>query len=242
MKKTSMLTSRIEFFSLLRIAREKYTLKQLSDILGIDIPTLSKYANYQLMPSVKRARELIPKLLQLVDPIKELQNSLFIKGREFLELNNIVNHRPHLLHYASLMILKDASEEDFDKILTIEGGGLAISSIISLLTGKGIVYGIRGVLHKNAISEQYMPAGIYRYSPKLAGYISIPKNSIARNEKVIIIDDISWSGGTILALHRLAVRSGAIVTGIHLLAIYRDTYDKVRSSISTPIKPIIIID
>jgi len=233
---------KLEFLSLLRIAREKYTLKQLSEILNIDIPTLSKYANYQLVPSVKRINELMPKLLQIIDPIEELKQALLQKGFNFPELNNVVNHNPHTLHYASIRLFYEALKAEFNKILTVEGGGLIIASTISLLTGKKMVYAIRGIPSTDAISEEYIPLEVSRYPPKYKMYISIPRGSISRNDAVIIVDDISWTGGTVLTLYKLAVKQKASVKGVYLLAIYRDTYNKLREAINIPITSLMVLE
>ena len=191
------LVLKLEFLSLFKLVREQYTLKELSSILNIDIPTLSKYTTGTLLPSIKRIKKIIPILLELVDPLKEIKASLISGSFSFPEMNNILNTKPYLLMWIALQTLKKLESNKFDKIITIEGGGLAYATLLAILTNKKVVYGVRDVFIEGGISEIYTTTDAESYSPRMKKYITIPKNSIKRGDRVIIVDDISWSGGTI---------------------------------------------
>ncbi len=149
---------KMEFQALLRMARDYYTLRKLSGILGVDIPTLSKYSNYQLIPSLKRVRILKPKLLDLINPVEEVRRGL-LGGTGVPDLNNIIGHRPHLLHYVAIQFARELLDERLDKIMSIEGGGLALASMTAMLTGKGLVYGVRNAFFEEGITEYYRVIG-----------------------------------------------------------------------------------
>ncbi|MCD6195858.1 MAG: hypothetical protein J7J82_03650 [Staphylothermus sp.] len=232
---------KLEFLSLFRLVREHYTLKELSSILNIDIPTLSKYTTGTLLPSIKRIKKIIPILLDLVDPVKEIKATLISGSFTFPEMNNILNTKPYLLMWIVSQTLKKLELDKFDKIMTIEGGGLAYATFLAIITNKKVVYGIRDVFIEGGISETYNTPDAEYYSPKMKKYITIPKNSIKRGDRVIIVDDISWSGGTIYTLYRLAESLGAKITHIYLIAIFRDTLEKLKQKINVDITPMIII-
>ncbi len=232
---------KLEFLSIFRLAREKYTLKELSDMLGIDIPTLSKYANAQLVPSIKRIKELIPLLLKVVNPLEEIRISLTSGGFAFPELNNILNTKPYLLGWIAIQTIRRLSTMKFNTILSVEGGGLAYAAFLATLTGKRLVYGIRDVFIEGGITETYTLLESDRYSPKMKKYITIPKNSIRKDDRVIIVDDISWSGGTIHTLYKLAKKAKADILGIFLIAIFDDTLEMLRDMIDVDIEPLIVV-
>lgn len=235
------LVLKLEFLSLFKLVREHYKLKELSSILNIDIPTLSKYTTGTLLPSIKRIRKLIPILLDLVDPLREIKATLISGSFTFPEMNNILNTKPYLLMWIVAQTLRKLDLSKFDKILTIEGGGLAYAAFLAMITNKKVVYGIRDVLIDGGISEIYTTPGVNYYSPKTKKYITIPKNGLKRGDRVIIVDDISWSGGTIYTLYKLVKSIDAEPINIYLIAIFKDTLEKLQRNIEVKINPMVVI-
>ena len=221
------LLAKMEFQSLLRMLRDHYTLRELSSILGIDIPTISKYANYQLVPSLKRINQLMPKLIKLIDPLEELKKAITSRGKGVPDINWVIGRKPYLLHYAVIQMVKKLIKREFTKILTIEGGGLVIASTLSIITGKGLVFGVRNAYFENGITEPYHTTTT-KITPRIRIFISIPGGLITSEDKVLIVDDIAWTGGTIRTLYSIAQKTGARVEGVELLASYRETLEKLR--------------
>ncbi|MCD6488089.1 MAG: hypothetical protein J7K21_02570 [Desulfurococcales archaeon] len=238
---TNPLLVKIKFISVFRLAREKYTLKELSKILGIDIPTLSRYGNSKSLPSVKRINRILPILLNLVDPLSEIKASLINGGFTFPELNNLLNNRPYLLGWIIAQTMEMLDKIDFDTILSIEGGGIAYAASLANLSGKRFVYAIRDLYLEGGIIETYTPLGYSRYPPKMRKYIAIPKNSIKKDNKVVIVDDISWSGSTVYTLYKLVKRIKATPRAIFLIAIFDDTLEELKKYIDVPINSFVVI-
>ena len=222
--------------------RDRYTLRELSSILKIDIPTLSRYTTGKLIPSIKRIDEIIPKLLELINPFEELKSSLISGVYNFPETNNILASRPHLLLWCAVQAVKHLSVRNFDAILTVEGGGLALASYVGFLMGKRIVYGIRNAYMAGGVSEPYSMSEVYIYDPRIRRYITIPEKAIARGEDIVIIDDISWTGGTVSALYRLAIRFKANVKTVYLIALFKNTYKLLSRSVKAPIEYLVMLE
>ncbi|MET1159811.1 MAG: phosphoribosyltransferase family protein [Thermoprotei archaeon] len=235
------LLSKLEFLSLYRLAREYYTLKELSSILNIDIPTLSKYTTGKILPSMKRIREIIPKLLELVDPLREIKATLISGSFTFPELNNVLNTKPYLLLWILVQTLRKLNPREFDKILTVEGGGLVYATFLAMFTNKKVVYGIRDTFIEGGLSEPYRTPDKESYSPKMNRYITIPKGGIKRGDRVIIVDDISWTGGTIYTLYNLVKSLEARLIHIYIIAIFKDTLEKLQRKIGNKITPLIVL-
>ncbi|MCD6301870.1 MAG: hypothetical protein J7L82_07380, partial [Staphylothermus sp.] len=221
--------------------RSKYKLKELSERLNIDIPTLSKFSTGQLFPSIKRINKLKRILLELVNPLEELRLTLTSGSFSYPELNNILNTKPYLLTWASIQTAKSLKNIKFDIIFSIEGGGLAYSSLVSLLTGKPIVYAIRGVHIEGGVIEPFRMLGSGDLSPRFKTYLTVPKKGIYKGNRVVIMDDISWTGNTIYTLYNIAIKYGASVNGIYLLVTTNDVYQKLVKTLKTDVKVLLII-
>ena len=104
-------------------------------------------------------------------------------------------------------IVKISKKINFDKIAAIESRGFIFSSPLSYIVNKPII-----LLRK----ENKLPSDKYSVDFKLEYGIStleIHKDSINKNEKVLIIDDLIATGGTAKASAQLIKMSGGIVSG-----------------------------
>ena len=104
-------------------------------------------------------------------------------------------------------IVEISKKMDFDKIAAIESRGFIFSSPLSYIVNKPII-----LLRK----ENKLPADKYSVDFKLeygTAKLEIHKDSIKKNDKVIIIDDLIATGGTANAAMQLVERSGGKVAG-----------------------------
>ena len=126
-------------------------------------------------------------------------------------------------------------------MFTIEGGGLAYSSLVSLLTGRPIVYAIKGVHIEGGITEPYCILGSGDLSPRFKTYLTIPKKGIYKGDRVVIIDDISWTGNTVYTLYNIAIKHGAQVDGVYLMVTTNDVYQKLVKALKTYVHVLLFI-
>ncbi len=104
-------------------------------------------------------------------------------------------------------IVEISKKIHFDKIAAIESRGFIFSSPLSYILNKPIV-----LLRK----ENKLPADKYSVDFKLEygdAKLEIHKDSIKKNEKVLIIDDLIATGGTAKAAVKLVELSGGKVSG-----------------------------
>lgn len=229
---TNPLEEKLFFNSLLRLAKDEMGLTRLSHELGIDIPTLSKYSTGRLYPSLKRIRELTPRLERLVDPLNTLEAALRNGVMEGPELNNVLVARPYLAVWAALSLKKRLGDTHYNKVVTVEGGGITIASIMSMLDGKRMAYALRNTYVPQGITEPCMPLARERGDPKLRTYITLPQKAIQRGDRVLVVDDVSWTGCTITTLRRLSEFLGASVTSVAVVALTRDALELASRELS----------
>tara|TARA_B100000795_G_C22782800_1_gene433180 strand:- start:139 stop:666 length:528 start_codon:yes stop_codon:yes gene_type:complete len=102
-------------------------------------------------------------------------------------------------------IINRSKKFDFDKIAGIESRGFVFASVISYLLKKPFI-----MLRK----KNKLPGEVHSVDFELeygAATIEIHKDSIVKNEKILIIDDLIATGGTALAAGDLIKLSGGQV-------------------------------
>ena len=104
-------------------------------------------------------------------------------------------------------ILEISKKINFDKIAAIEARGFLFASPLSYIVNKPLI-----MLRK----ENKLPADKYSVNFKLeygTATLEMHKDSINKNEKILIIDDLIASGGTAKAAAQLIEMPGGIVSG-----------------------------
>ena len=104
-------------------------------------------------------------------------------------------------------ILEISKKINFDKIAAIEARGFLFASPLSYIVNKPLI-----MLRK----ENKLPADKYSVNFKLeygTATLEMHKDSINKNEKILIIDDLIASGGTANAAAQLIEMPGGIVSG-----------------------------
>ena len=104
-------------------------------------------------------------------------------------------------------ILEISKKINFDKIAAIEARGFLFASPLSYIVNKPLI-----MLRK----ENKLPADKYSVNFKLEygnAKLEMHKDSINKNEKILIIDDLIATGGTAKAAAQLIEMPGGIVSG-----------------------------
>ena len=128
------------------------------------------------------------------------------KGVLFRDITTLIKV-PEAFNFAIDKIIKISEKIEFDKISAIESRGFIFASTISYLTKKPLI-----LLRK----KDKLPAKRHSIDFELeygAATIEVHKDSIAKGEKVLIIDDLIATGGTANAAAKLIEISGGVVAG-----------------------------
>ena len=128
------------------------------------------------------------------------------KGILFRDVTTLIKS-PEAFNYSIDRILEISKKIKFNKVSAIESRGFIFASTISYLTSKPLV-----LLRK----KDKLPAERYSIDFKLEygdATIEVHKDSIDKNDKVLIIDDLIATGGTAEAAAKLIEISGGKVAG-----------------------------
>mgnify|MGYP001191958463 FL=1 len=126
------------------------------------------------------------------------------KGILFRDITTLIKD-PEAFKYTNDKILEISKNIEFDKVAAIESRGFIFASTISYILKKPFI-----LLRK----KNKLPADTYSIDFKLEygeATIEVHKDSIDKDEKILIIDDLIATGGTAEAAAKLIEISGGTV-------------------------------
>ena len=128
------------------------------------------------------------------------------KGILFRDITTLIKD-PEAFNYTINKIIEISKKIEFDKVSAIESRGFIFASTVSYLTNKPLI-----LLRK----KNKLPAKRYSVDFQLEygeATIEMHKDSINKDDKVLIIDDLIATGGTAEAAGKLIEMSGGKVAG-----------------------------
>ena len=128
------------------------------------------------------------------------------KGILFRDITTLIKDAK-AFKYTIDKIIELAKKIEFDKVAAIESRGFVFASTVSYQLEKPFI-----LLRK----KNKLPAEVHSVDFELeygTATIEIHKDSIEKNEKILIIDDLIATGGTAEAAAKIVEISGGIVAG-----------------------------
>tara|TARA_B100000963_G_scaffold319802_1_gene301954 strand:- start:17612 stop:18139 length:528 start_codon:yes stop_codon:yes gene_type:complete len=128
------------------------------------------------------------------------------KGILFRDITTLIKDA-EAFKYTNDKIVEIAKEIEFDKVAAIESRGFVFASTVSYLLKKPFI-----LLRK----KNKLPAEVHSIDFELEygnATIEVHKDSIKKNEKILVIDDLIATGGTAEAAAKLIKISGGNIAG-----------------------------
>ena len=128
------------------------------------------------------------------------------KGILFRDITTLIKDA-EAFKYTNDKIIELATKIEFDKVAAIESRGFVFASAVSYQLKKPFI-----LLRK----KNKLPAEVHSVDFELEygkATIEVHKDSISKNEKILIIDDLIATGGTAEAAAKLVELSGGKVSG-----------------------------
>ena len=126
------------------------------------------------------------------------------KGILFRDITTLIKE-PKAFNFAIDRIIEISNKIEFDKVSAIESRGFIFASVVSYLTNKPLI-----LLRK----KNKLPAKRHSVDFQLEygeATIEVHKDSIKKNDSVLVIDDLIATGGTADAAAKLVEISGGKV-------------------------------
>jgi adenine phosphoribosyltransferase len=211
---------RMMITDLLKVAAETHTYQELSDLLGLSPPILSRYMRGHVLPSYSRAQGLYDKLMEITDIREEL------KKRINFDEDGYFDNTPLVTEITWLKIMSNYALEKFagrrvTKVLTAAVDGIPVSTLVANLLEVNLLIakGTKEVGINDFIEETYIPKG-----SAIRQSLYIPKHSIRKRDSILIIDDVVRTGETVKALVDMVVNQRADIAGIYVLVTVGDDW------------------
>jgi len=211
---------RMMITDLLKVASETHTYQQLSDLLDLSPPILSRYMRGHVLPSYKRAQGLYDKLMVITDIKEELKKRIIFDDEGYFDNTPLVSEITWLKIMSNYALEKFAGRR-VTKVLTAAVDGIPVSTLVSNLLDVDLVVAKdqKEVGISDFIEETYIPKG-----SAIRKSLYVPRRAIRKRDSVLIIDDVVRTGETVQGLVDLVSNQRADIAGIYVLVTVGDEW------------------
>lgn len=211
---------RMMITDLLKVASESHTYQQLSDVLDLSPPILSRYMRGHVLPSYKRAQGLYEKLMKITDIKEELKKRINFDDEGYFDNTPLVSEITWLKIMSNYALEKFAGRR-VTKVLTAAVDGIPVSTLVSNLLDVNLVVAKdqKEVGISDFIEETYIPKG-----SAIRKSLYVPRTAIRKRDSVLIIDDVVRTGETVQGLVDLVNNQRADIAGIYVLVTVGDEW------------------
>jgi adenine phosphoribosyltransferase len=203
MSRVADVKTRISSVELLATLKKSYSYRELSAVLGLSAPILSRYVRGHVLPSAARSEKFIAtfreKLLRkmIMDEVRVSQDGSY-------DISSVISN-VGLLRQIAKVVYSEFNLVPVEKVVTMEVDGIPLAAEVAgefnvnlavVRTEKEL--GVEEFIEQKAV-----------YSPSTVRYLYIPRMAIKKGEHILVVDDMVRSGTTIEAMTRIAEKSSA---------------------------------
>jgi adenine/guanine phosphoribosyltransferase-like PRPP-binding protein len=230
--------TRISSVELLATLKKSYSYRELSAVLGLSAPILSRYVRGHVLPSAARSEKFIAtfreKLLRkmIMDAVKVSQDGSF-------DVSAVVSN-VGLLRQIAKVVYSEFNLVHVDKVVTMEVDGIPLAAEVAGEFNVNLAV-VRS--EKELGVEEFVEQKAV-YSPSSVKYLYLPKAALKKGEHLLVVDDLVRSGTTIEALTRMAERAKAKIVGIFAIASVDQSVPKLKSrlGLTCPIESLVTLE
>jgi len=199
---------RMRAVQVLKMLKRWYTYNELSRQLGLPTTVLNRYIMGRVLPNEERAREFIA----FYETHFKLEDEI-LKRINFDEYgyfdNSSILYDTQLLNSIATRALERF--ENVNKVLTSETDGIPIACHVAQAFDVDMVFTRKEkeVGRLDYVEETYIPSSMGKLMS-----LYLPKRSVKKGERLLIVDDVIRSGETQRALLRLAKKMNAEIAGL----------------------------
>ncbi|PEE44021.1 xanthine phosphoribosyltransferase [Bacillus pseudomycoides] len=153
--------------------------------------------------------------------MKVLQEKILNEGKvlsgDVLKVDAFLNHQidPVLMQEIGKEFAQRFKEDNITKIVTIESSGIAPAVMAGLELGVKVVFARKR--KSLTLQDNMYVAKVYSFTKQETNEISLSRNHIHENDRVLIIDDFLANGQAALGLMSLVEQAGASIAGIGIV-------------------------
>ncbi|MDG6916155.1 MAG: hypothetical protein JRM85_00995 [Nitrososphaerota archaeon] len=238
MSRVADVKTRISAVELLATLKKSYSYKELSAVLGLSAPILSRYVRGHVLPSAARSEKFIAtfreKMLRkmVLDAVKVTQDGSY-------DISGVVNN-VGLLRQIAKVVYSEFSVATVNRVVTMEVDGIPLAAEVAGEFNVNLAV-VRS--EKELGVEEFVEQKAV-YSPSSVKYLYLPKAAIRRGEHLLVVDDLVRSGTTIEALAGMAEKAKARIVGVFAIASLDQSMQKLkgRLGLTCPIESLVTLE
>jgi len=238
MSRVAEVKTRISSVELLATLKKSYSYKELSAVLGLSAPILSRYVRGHVLPSPARSEKFIAtfrdKLLR-----KMILDSVKVSADGSYDISGVVSN-VGLLRQIAKVVYSQFSPVPVDKVVTMEVDGIPLAAEVAgeFNVNLAVVRAERDLGVEDFVEQKAV------YSPSTVRYLYLPKAAIRKGENLLIVDDLVRSGTTIEAMARIAEKAKAKIVGVFAIVSVDQSMARLKSrlGLTCPIESIVTLE
>ena len=238
MSRVAEVKTRISSVELLATLKESYSYRELSAVLGLSAPILSRYVRGHVLPSAARSEKFIAtfrdRLLR-----KMILDSVKVSADGSYDISGVVSN-VGLLRQIAKVVYSQFSPVPVDRVVTMEVDGIPLAAEVAgeLNVNLAVVRAERDLGVEEFVEQKAV------YSPSTVKYLYLPKTAIKKGENLLIVDDLVRSGTTIEAMARIAEKAKARIVGIFAIASVEQSMARLKSrlGLTSPVESIVTLE
>ena len=238
MSRVADVKTRISSVELLATLKKSYSYKELSAVLDLSAPILSRYVRGHVLPSAARSEKFIATFRERLLR-KMISDEVRVSQDGSYDISAVVSN-VGLLRQIAKVVYSEFSLVSVDNVVTMEVDGVPLAAEVA---GEFNVNLAIARAEKDLGVEEFLEQKAV-YSPSSVKYLYLPRSAIKRGEHVLIVDDLVRSGTTIEALARLAGKARAKIVGVFAIASVDQAMPKLRGwlGLTCPIESLITLE
>jgi adenine/guanine phosphoribosyltransferase-like PRPP-binding protein len=238
MSRVADVKTRISSVELLATLKKSYSYKELSAVLDLSAPILSRYVRGHVLPSAARSEKFIATFREQLLR-KMVLDEVKVSADGSYDISSIVSN-VGLLRQIAKVVYSEFNLVSVDRVVTMEVDGVPLATEVAGEFNVSLAVarderdlGIQEFLEQKAV-----------YSPSTVKYLYLPKSALKKGDHVLIVDDLVRSGTTIEALTILAERTKAKIVGIFAIASVEQAMPRLRSrlGLTCPIESLVTLE
>jgi adenine phosphoribosyltransferase len=238
MSRVADVKTRISSVELLATLKKNYSYKELSAILDLSAPILSRYVRGHVLPSAARSEKFIAtfreKLLKnvIMEQVKVTQDGSY-------DISAVISN-VGLLRQIAKVIFSEFSLVSVDRVVTVEVDGIPLA--VEVAGEFNVSLSVARFERDLGIEEFLEQKAVY--NPSSIRYLYLPRSALRKGEHVLVVDDMVRSGITIEALSRLAEKAKAKIVGVYSIASVEQSMSKLKSrlGLTCPIESLVTLE
>jgi adenine phosphoribosyltransferase len=218
---------------LLNLAKNYYTYRELSQVIGLPDTVLSRYVKGHVLPAMDRALYINKTLQKIMRLEAEIQLRIRFDDSGYFDNTRLISDTL-LLERAVQHAVNRFAGTRITKILSPAVDGVPLATILAHRLGVNLVIAknTREVGVSAFFEEIYVPG---RSGMVLSLYV--PRDALRRGDCVLIVDDVLDMGETQMALARIVQKAKAEVTGVYaLIGPSTDGETKIEQALHCPVE------